>query len=210
MLLIYGLAIAQMAIFVVVTYAIARAFGLAPRVIAFGSPPVLRVRRGSPEIRVGPLPTASVELAGERVDQGQRVIYGNLSRAKRVAIVLAPWGVVLGIAVACIGLEPALRSFVRGFGQLLFTVDLTPLVRRMIAIANDAPVVATGILMAKLAAANLLPFGGLAGGMLVTQLLTPPTRETPRPVTTFMMATLLAWMLWSLGRLAYVAIQLAR
>lgn len=210
MLLIYGLAVAQMLIFVGVTYALARAFGLAPRVIAFGMPAVVRVRRAVPEIRVGPLPSASVELAGADVVDGKRVLYRDLSRAKRVAIVLAPWIVVLGIAIACIGVEPALRSFVRGFGQFLWTADLTPHARRLIAIVQEAPVMATGILMAKLAAMNLLPFGGLAGGMLIAQLSAPAGREVPGVVTKYMVITLLAWMLWTLGRFSWVAFQLAR
>jgi len=210
-LLIYAIAIAQMAIFVGVTYALARAFGLAPRVIALGIPAVLRVRKARPEIRVGPLPSASVELAGESVEAGTRVTYRGLSRTKRVAIVLAPWAVVMAIAIACIGVGPAWRSFVRGFGQMLVTVDLAPLVRRMIAIAHESPfAVTTGIFLAKLAAMNLLPFGGLAGGMLVSQIAAPAGRDVPAGVTKFMMITLLVWMLWTLGRLAWVVVQLAR
>jgi hypothetical protein len=209
-LLLYGLAVAQMLIFLGVTYGLARAFGLAPRVIALGMPPVLRVRRASPEVRVGPLPSASIELFGDAVEDGQRVTYRGLSRAKRVAIVLAPWVIIVGIAIACVGVE-ALRSFVRGLGQWLWTADLTPLVRRMIAVANDAPLsITVGIAMAKLAAMNLLPFGGIAGGMLLTQLLTPAGRETPKAVTSYMMITLLVWMLWTLGRCVWVVIELAR
>lgn len=210
MLLIYGLAVAQMLLFVGVTYAIARAFGLAPRVIGLGTPALLRVRRGSPEIRVGLLPSASVDLAGEGIVQGKRVIYGELSRGKRVAIIVAPWIVVLGIAIACLGAEPALRSFVRGFAQWLVVPDLTPLVKRLIAIAREAPVATTaGIVMAKLAAMNLAPFGGLAGGALIQQLATPPGRDAPKPVMTYLMITLIAWLLWALGRLVYTMTQLA-
>jgi hypothetical protein len=208
-LVIYLVAVAQMLIFVGVTYGLARVFGLAPRVIAFGLPAVVRVRKAAPEIRIGILPSASVELAGEDVVAGERVTYRGLSRAKRVAIVIAPWIVVLAIASACIGVEPALRSFVRGFPQLLVTFDLTPYVRELIAIVNGAPVVAVGILLAKLAAMNLMPFGGMAGGMLISQLAARAGSDVPKSVTTYMMITLLAWMLWTLGRLVYVAVQLA-
>lgn len=208
MLLVLGLATAQMIVFVIVTYAVARAFGLAPRAIAIGTPPVVRVRRASPEIRIGPIPMASVELAGDRVEQGQRVIYMYLSRPKRIAIALAPWLVVLAAASACIGVEPALRSFARGFEQIVFTLDLTPLVRRLIAIADDTPMIAAGILFAKLAAMNLVPFGGSAGGALVMQLATPPGRDTPKLVMRYVIVSMIAWMLWTLGRLVYVVVQL--
>jgi hypothetical protein len=209
MLLIYGLALAQMTIFVGVAYCMARAFGLATRVIGLGLPAVVRVRRANPELRIGPLPSASIEYAGDAVIDGKRLLYRDLSRVKRVALVLAPWGVVLGISIACIGIEPALRSFVRGFEQVALTVDLTPLVQRMIDIANDAPVsVTTGILFAKLAATNLLPFGGLAGGMLIAELAAPKGRETPHAVTRYIAITFFAWMLWALGRLIYAATQI--
>lgn len=202
-------AFAQMLIFVGVTYGLARTFGLAPRVIAFGLPAVLRVRKAAPEIRVGILPSASVELAGDDVVAGERVTYRGLSRGKRVAIVVAPWIVVLGIAIACIGAEPALRAFVRGFPQLLLTPDLTPYVRELISIAHAAPVAACGVMLAKLAAMNLMPFGGMAGGMLLAQLAAPAGSDVPAGVTKYMMVSLLAWMLWTLGRLVYVAVQLA-
>ena len=140
---------------------------------------------------------------------GARVTYRGLSRAKRVAIVLAPWIVVLVVAIACIGVEPALRSFVRGFPQLLLTLDLTPYVRELIAITEGAPVVATGILLAKLAAMNLMPFGGMAGGMLISQLAAPAGSDVPAGVTKYMMITLLGWLVWTLGRAVYVVVQLA-
>ena len=209
MLVLYAIALVQMLIFVAATYGLARAFGLAPRVIALGLPAVLRVRARSPEVRLGPLPSASVELAGDEVVAGARVTYRGLARAKRLAIVLAPWAVILGIAIACIGLAPALRSFARGFGQMLFTVDLAPLARRMIELAEHAPLRATGVFLAKLAAMNLLPFGGLAGGMLVSQLATPAGRDVPAAITKYMTLTLVAWMLWTLGRLAWTIVQLA-
>lgn len=211
MLLIYGLALAQMLIFLGITIGVARAFGVGARIIGFGAPAVLRVRKASPEIRLGPLPTASVELAGVAVEDGARVTYRGLSRGKRLAIVLAPWIAILGISIGCIGFEPAMRSLARGFGQILVTVDLTPLVRKMIAIADHAPIgVTAGILLAKLAAMNLLPFGGVAGGMFIMQAVTPPDRDVPRGVLRFMMITLAAWMLWTLGRLVWVVIALAR
>ncbi len=206
--LIYALAVVQMLIFVGITYGLARAFGLAPRVIALGLPAVVRVRKARPEVRIGILPTASVELAGEDIVDGQRVTYSGLSRTKRAAIVLVPWVAILAIAIGCIGVASALRSFARGVPQMLFTVDVTPLVRRMIAIADDAPVVATGILFAKLVAMNLLPLGGLAGGMLIMQLATPAGQDVPSGVMKFMTITMFAWMLWALGRLVYAIVQL--
>ena len=56
---------------------------------------------------------------------------------------------------------------------------------------------------------NLLPFGGLAGGMLVSQLATPAGRDVPAAITKYMTLTLVAWMLWMLGRLAWTIVQLA-
>lgn len=197
---------AQLVVFGVVTWAVGSALGARIRVIAFGAPPLLRVRAANPEVRIGPFPSGSVDLTGD-----DDSAYRRLARWRRVAIALAPWLVVLGIAMACLGLMPALRTFARGFVQFVIVVDVTPLVRKMVDIANAAPLhITAGILFAKLAAMNLLPFGGLAGAATIRELVTPRNGSVPGWVNRYILLTMTLFMLWMLGRFGWALIQLAR
>lgn len=211
--LVYGVLVGQMISFVVVSWVAARAVGALITEVGLGMPALLAVRRAAPRIRVGPIPGAYVELLG-RVDHDHDHDPRSWRRrplAARLVVLLAPWACALAVAVACLGPAPALRTFARGFDQILFTVDVTPLVRALLDVAAHAPLHDTvGIVFAKLTAMNLLPLGGLAGSGLLQELATRDGQPPPRALQAWITTTMLVTLVWIGGRFGWAVIQVLR
>lgn len=196
-----AIAALHVALFTGLTWALLVAVGGAATEAAFGTPPLIRFRRGDVKVSIGPFPTGSVAIAGRFGDEpvGPRD-WRRLSLPRRLTVLLAPWLVIAAIAVACLGPTHAARSFAHGLGQVLFVLDLTPLVRRFFAIATAAPLPLTlGLAFAKSLALNSLPFAGLAGGGLLQELF-----GTKRPAW---LALSLFGMMWVTLRLVYALVR---
>ncbi len=206
--LLYAIAMGQLVLFAATSYAIGRAIGIGVAEIRIGSPAVITLRT-TPKIAIGPIPSASVDFQGAG-DRTEARAWGQRPLAARLAFVLAPWVAAFGVALACLGGE-APGMVARGFRQILLTVDVTPLVRGLVDIARHAPLATTiGIVFAKLVAMNLLPFGGIAGGLALQELATPRGRNVARWVQTYLAATMLAFMLWTLARFGWAFVAVLR
>ena len=155
-------------------------------------------------VRVGPLPSGSIDLAGRGPDSDGR--WYRIPLGKRLLVIVVPWLVWVAIALACLGPEHAVRSGVHGIGQLLFAFDLAPLVRRFVALAAVAPwSTILGITAAKAAAWNVLPVGGMTGGGVVQELT-----AASKPAMRWLMISLVIVMGWTLVRIAWLIVQLVR
>lgn len=191
----------HVAFFTGLTWALLVAVGGAATEVAFGSPPLIRFRRGEVQVSIGPFPNASVAIAGRASDEpvGPRD-WRRLALSRRLLVLLAPWLVVAAIAIACLGPAHAARSFAHGLGQALFVLDLTPLIRRFLAIVAAAPLPLTiGLTFAKLLAINSLPFAGLAGGGVLQELF---GAKRPAWIALSMVA-----MLWVTLRMLYAVVR---
>jgi hypothetical protein len=152
-------------------------------------------------VRFGPVPSGSIDIAGRADSDGR---WYRIPLGKRLLVVVVPWLVWVAIALACLGPERAVRSGVHGIGQLLFTFDLAPLVRRFVALAAVAPwSTIVGIIAAKAAAWNVLPVGGVTGGAVVQELAT-----ANKPAMRWLMISLVVVMVWTLVRIAWLIVQL--
>lgn len=177
-LVLIGAAVLHVALFTATTWWLLGALGGHATEAAFGTPALIRPPIGTTLVSFGPIPTGSVTILGRMADEpvSDPRDWRNLALGKRLAILCAPWSIVIAIAIGCLGPRHAATSFVHGVTQLLGVLDLTPLVRRFFALAAVNPVwVTLGLLFAKSAALNLLPVPGLAGGGLLLELL--PSRR---------------------------------
>jgi hypothetical protein len=190
LLVVIGAAVLHVALFTATTWWLVTALGGRATEAAFGTPALIKRRIGDTTVSVGPIPTGAVTILGRMADEPATDPrdWRHLARGKRLAILFAPWLLVLAIAIGCLGPRHALTSFAHGITQLLFVLDLTPLVRRFFALAATNPVwVTLGLLFAKSLAINLLPVPGLAGGGLILELV-------PRPRAGWMLAGSLVMM----------------
>jgi hypothetical protein len=183
-LLLYLVLMAQIALFVLSTGALAAALGGRATAAQIGVPRVFRFKLAGVDVQLGLLPVvSSVTLLG----RGPADTYDGpgsfrrLGLARRLAILLGPWIIALAVAVACLTPARAFASFANAFPQLLFVLDPTPLVRGFLAVLRDEPwSITAGVLFAKLAAMNLLPLSTLAGGAALHEIaLTLRPREKP-------------------------------
>jgi hypothetical protein len=174
LLVLVSAAALHVAVFTMVTWAVLAALGGHATDVAFGTPALFKRRVGETTVSVGPIPTGAVTILGRMADEPATDPHDwrHLGVARRLAVVLTPWLIVFAIAMFCLGPRHALTSFTHGVHQLLFVFDLTPLVRRFLALAAAGPIELTvGLLFAKSTALNLLPFPGLAGGGAILELL---------------------------------------
>ncbi len=149
--------------------------------IGFG--PKLRVQLRGLEVRLALLPISSyVSILGRAPGESEEDprAWSRLSRARRVIATLGPWILLLGLGCAILGGLRGLQSFARAFGQLLFTWDVTSLVRGFGQLIEREPFLTTlGIVLCKITAFNLLPLPNLGGGSLLTELFGRPGRPFP-------------------------------
>src|SRR5437868_1429305 len=144
-LIVGGVALAQLAWFAGATWALLVAVGGRATEVQLGVPRWIRWRWGGATLSLGPVPSPAVTIFGRMADEPIRDPHDwrGLSLARRLLVCGAPWLVVFAIAVGCLGARHAWLSFVHGFAQVLFVLDLTPLVRRLYALAASAPLVTT-------------------------------------------------------------------
>lgn len=210
--LIYGAAFVQMALFAGASWLLARAVGARVTELALGVPQVITVRNANPKLRLGPLPSSWVALLGRGNAEEADLPGGwwQLALRSRILVILGPWIVIVAAAGVCLGPEHAIRSFARGFDQWLFTRDLTPLLRRLLDLADAAPFsTLLGIVLVKVAALNLLPIGGFAGCGVLQELATRRARE-PRWFAKYVLWSMLVSMVWIGGRFLWAVIQVIR
>jgi hypothetical protein len=205
--IIYALLLAHTVAFVALSVGLARVAGARIDAIAIGTPPLVRVKTARRVVQLGPFPSGSVELHGRAAvdDDGAPGGWKRLGLARRLLVILGPWLLLMIVAVALLGPAHALRSFVHAFDQVLFTVDVTPLVRRFLDLVATAPITTTaGIVLAKMVAVNLLPAVGFAGANTIVELLGP---RVPRWFATYGVIALFVVTLWVLPRFGWAVIQ---
>ncbi len=191
------------AVFCVSTAIIARALGARVREVAlFVGPAALRFTIASFPIalRILPVPMSYVafEPSADSKDEA-RTHFHELSRARRVAIVVLPWVIIALVCVALLGPEVALGSIARGFVQIVHgalspTHTGSALVQRLIELAASEPWHRFGALVAtKHVVTNFLPLPGVAGFTLLAELLQKrPGSPVPSWVTAAGLIVMLA------------------
>ena len=201
-LVLYAAAVCQMALFAACCWVLATVAGAHVTEVQLGTPPLLRVRRPNVVLRFGPVPlTASCDLLGrvEPVDDPRS--WWRLPLARRLLVIVGPWLAAGAVAVACLGPARAARSFVHAAPQLLWTLDLTALVRRFVALVGTAPFAITlGVVLAKATFVNLMPIATCAGGQTIGEL------RGRAPGAASLVVGML-FMLWVAGRLAYAVVR---
>lgn len=198
-MLLYAIVLVIQVVFLALSYVFVEGFGGRVLELNMGSIKLFSFRLRGVTVVVGPLPTASVTMLGH--GEGERDAdrsWFRMSRGTRVLVRVGPWLVMLLVAMACLGPEPALRSFARGFSQLLFVVDLTPLTRELLAIIEHAPLyIPFGIVLTKMVAMSFLPIAGAAGGAAIDEL-----RGKPAPAA-WMAISMLGALVWIGGRVVW-------
>jgi hypothetical protein len=160
--LLYGVAMATQLLFVLLAVGATRIAGAQIREITLGMPGLLPFSVGSMRIKVGPLPSAAVDM----------VDFEKLSLSKQLVIRLGPWIVQLAIAMALLGPGDAMRSFANAFGEVLSLGQATMRAEYALAFLEHAPPATLfGVVLAKIVAFNLLPFPALAGGEIVNDVV---------------------------------------
>jgi hypothetical protein len=174
LLVLIGAAVLHVALFTGTTWWLLTALGGRATEAAFGTPALIKRRLGPTTVSIGPIPTGAVTILGRLADEPATDPrdWRHLGLGKRLAVLLVPWLIVFAIAIGGLGPRHAITSFAHGVTQVLFVLDLTPLVRRLFALAATSPLwVTVGLVFAKSTALNLLPVPGLAGGGLVLELM---------------------------------------
>ena len=197
-----GVAVLHVALFTGATWGLLVALGGHATQAAFGTPALIKWRVRDTTVSLGPIPTGSVTFLGCMAEDpvSDARDWRNLGLGRRLAIRFVPWLVFFAIAIASLGPARAVTSLAHGVMQLLFVLDLTPLVRRVFALAATSPVwITLGLVFAKSTALNLLPIPGLAGGGLIQELV-------PRLRTGWMLAGTLV-MLFVTVRVVYAVIR---
>jgi len=195
----YAIGFAQIALFAVLAVAFARMFRAQVETVDIGTPKLLTLRRAHPRISVGAFPAASVGIAGmaNLRDDDPDDAWHRLSLGARLVVILGPWAVLAGLAATLIGPARAMHSIGHGIYQLLFVLDLAPLVTRALQLLRDGSLVTTaGVLLAKLVAMNLLPLGAFGGAAVVRELLWRPERGVPRWFERWIWISLLFALVW--------------
>lgn len=171
-----------------------RALGVAVVAAQLGMGPHLRLWR-RPALRIGLLPLGGwVELAGMApVAAGEAPWgFGALSPGRQALVHLAGPVAVFGLSCVVLGLSSAAVAALglpAQLGAALSPAGLTGLLAGARALA---PAALVGHTLAKLAAANLLPLPGLAGGAALGALLRP----APRLATVLAVGARLGMLAW--------------
>lgn len=172
-LVLIGVVLLHIVIFTATTWSLLAAVGGHATEAAFGTPALIKRRIRDTTVTFGPIPNGAVTILGRMADEPvtDPRDWRRLGLGKRLVVLAAPWLIVFAIAILCLGASRAITSFVHGLYQGLFVLDVTPLVRRLFALAATSPIYVTlGIVFAKSLAINLLPIPGLAGGGLILEL----------------------------------------
>ncbi|WP_426753615.1 hypothetical protein [Myxococcus sp. Y35] len=147
--------------------AVASTLGARPVSVVLGfGPTLLSGRLGGILWAFRPLALGSSVGFDDPVDGAQsRSRLLQLSPPLHAAVILLPWAVQVGIAMACLGPTEALHQFLSGFAVPFQPALLPGRVERFLALLQHGELLtAWGLMSAKLAALNLLPLPALAGG----------------------------------------------
>jgi hypothetical protein len=164
-------------VWTVASLALFRLVGARVTEVTYGPLPISLTRTiGGVKTELTPLPSAAIRVLGrgpEDRDDSARS-WRRLSLARRLTALIGPWVVVLGLPCALLGPAHAVRSFAHGVQQLLFVLDLTPLVRAFRHVIEVAPFATTlGVVCAKAIAVSVLPAIGTAGSGVLAELARP-------------------------------------
>lgn len=148
--------------------AVATALGARPCDVRVGSGPrMLAWRMGGMAWSFRPLMlNGSVGFKEEGVEEPDGLDrVRRLPAARYLVAVLAPWAVMVLVAMLCLGASEGLRHFASGFTLLFEFSALPDRLRRLFLLVREGEWArAWGLLCAKMAAFNLLPLPLLAGG----------------------------------------------
>jgi hypothetical protein len=169
---LYGLALALQVVFVGLTMGLVAAVGGRATELAIGSPALVKLRLGDRRLTLGPIPTGAVTIVGrDGTPSDDPRAWPRIALGRRLIVVVGPWLCLLALAIGCLGASRALASFAHAWAQLWLVFDLTPLVRRFVALMLSAPGgVVLGVLCAKTVAINLTPLPPFAGGGAIREL----------------------------------------
>lgn len=216
--LLWLTALATSVVFLLATVVAARALAVPMRAArVFLGPPIARATIASVPFELGaiPLPLAYVSFVRESDESDERasddIFPAMLSRPKRAALLLLPWGAVALVCAAVLGPVPAIESIGRGFAQILGGT-LSPgvvgrgLIATLVSLATTEPWPMAGARLAtKLIAFNLLPLPGLAGWSLI-EVVTPrlPLRLRAGLAAAGRLVTLAVALAWLWAVIAYL------
>jgi hypothetical protein len=194
--------------FLVTAFAATAAVGGRMRSAAFGTLRVRTFRAAGVEMRLGVLPVLSWVLpAGMGLldsDDGPGS-WRRISLPGRLSVVLAPWAVIMTVAVLCLGMDRAAASFVRAPAQIV-GVDST-LVRGFFRVVGAEPFSVTlGVMCAKMSAFNLLPLPNLSGGLALREIVTtvrPSDESQDQAWARVRAVSMIVVAAYLLGRLAW-------
>ena len=178
--------------------------------VRFGPLPIAITRTiAGVKLQLTPWPTASIGVLGRSPDDRDDSprSWRRLGLARRLAALVVPWAIVFGVAIAALGASHAITSFAHGVRQMLLVLDLTPLARAFLHAAAAAPFAITlGVVCAKAAAANVLPWIG-SGGFGVIAELARSIRRDPDAKARGAIVVALALYLFVLVRIAYALLR---
>ncbi|WP_338864933.1 hypothetical protein [Myxococcus stipitatus] len=165
--------------------AVASTFGARPTSVELGyGPRLFTVTLGTIQWSLRPIALASsVDFNGPPPGGPPDAPPENRLRRLPVhvhlAIILVPWLFLVGVAMACLGVQEGLSQFLSGFAVPFQFSALPGRLERFVALLQSGELLrAWGLASAKLAALNLLPAPVLAGGAA----LLLPWRNRPVPV----------------------------
>lgn len=207
--IVYAAVMLMQVVFVATSWALVTAVGGRATTVLLGATPPLVTRqvRGV-TLRLGLFPSASLELLGRVDDDDSPESWRRLGLARRLAVLLGPWLVMIAVAAACLGPSRMLTSAWHGLHQIFLVLDPTALVRAFFRLAETAPfATVVGIVAAKSAAANLVPLPSLAGWGVVSEVAGPSRsgRESARSNAWMILGALV--MLFVSGRFAYAVVR---
>ncbi|MCE9668060.1 site-2 protease family protein [Myxococcus stipitatus] len=151
---------------------VARLFGMRPSRLQLGFGPCLvkwRLRGVEWEVHAIPT-TGSVEFASGPVPDAELPghVLSRLPPAQHAIVLLVPWVLIVGLALASLGVGEGLHQFLSGF---MLPIELWALPRRvdhLVAMLRHGDLLEVwGRILAKTAAYNLMPAPFLAGGALL-------------------------------------------
>jgi hypothetical protein len=209
---LYLAMVVHLVLFVLPAWALLAAAGGRARRVSIGLVRVAGFPVAGVKVELGLLPiTSFVDVVGMAPTDhdDEPGSWRTLSLLRRIAVLVAPWLLILVVAVLCLGPGRALTSAARAPSQLLLVLDTTPLIRGFFRVLAAEPfTVALGVLCAKSAPFNLLPFGSLAGGRVVQEIagaLRPAKAEGDAKPSAFWFVTQAILTLYVAGRLLWGA-----
>lgn len=199
--------------------AVGSAFGVTLREISFGFGDKVLFRRGLLKVRAVPFGgfVKFRDTREEGVEEAPAAIADAYNHQPKLVQALIPLAGSLALVLLAVSVQPdaGLDAVVAGFGQI-FAGALAPLstaqeyLQRTYTVAVEQGFIALlGLLAAKIAAFNLLPFPSMNGGQAILALLRADRTTTPRwqerllPISMLPLLALFAMWLYAFGAFLY-------